>query len=247
MPTAALSAPLEIARVTRTAIAIRHVAFEDLGLLAPLLAARGFAVEYREAGIDDLADPALQAADLLVVLGGPIGVYETDKYPFLVPEIAAIERRLAAGRPVLGFCLGAQLMARALGTRVYPGPAKEIGFAPLALTQAGQAGPLSHLGAAPVLHWHGDTFDLPEAAVRLASTPVCLNQAFALGPRALALQFHAEADLGRIEAWLIGHTAELAASGIDVPTLRAEAARVKEGLHARGRAMLTDWLDGAGL
>jgi GMP synthase (glutamine-hydrolysing) len=233
--------------MTRTAIAVRHVAFEDLGLLAPLLGGRGFAVEYRDAGIDDLADPALQAADLLVVLGGPIGVYETDKYPFIAAEVAAIERRLAAGRPTIGFCLGAQLMARALGTRVYPGPGKEIGFAPLTLTQAGQAGPLRHLGSEPVLHWHGDTFDLPEQGVRLASTPPCLNQGFALGPKALALQFHAEADLGRIEAWLIGHTAELAASGIGVPELRAEAARVKVGLHARGRAMLDEWLDGAGL
>ena len=233
--------------MTRTAIAIRHVAFEDLGLLVPLLQSRGFTVEYREAGIDDFADPALQAADLLVVLCGPIGVYETDKYPFLAAEIATIERRLNAGRPIVGFCLGAQLMARALGTRVYPGPAKEIGFAPLTLSQAGQAGPLRHLGMEPVLHWHGDTFDLPEQGIRLASTPLCLNQGFALGPKALALQFHAEADLGHIEAWLIGHTAELAASGIDVQTLRAEAARVKDGLHARGRAMLAEWLGGAGL
>lgn len=233
--------------MTRTAIAIRHVAFEDLGLLATLLAARGFAVEYREAGIDDLADAAVAAADLLVILGGPIGVYETGRYPFLEAEIAAIERRLAAGRPTLGLCLGAQLMARALGCRVYPGPAKEIGFAPLALTEAGRDGPLRHLGAEPVLHWHGDTFDLPAGAARLASTPACLNQAFALGTKALALQFHAEADLDRIEAWLIGHTAELAAAGIDVPALRAEAARVKPGLHARGRAMLAEWLDSAGL
>lgn len=233
--------------MSKRAVAIRHVAFEDLGLLAPLLAARGYALEYREAGIDDLGGPAVQAADLLVVLGGPIGVYETGIYPFLTAEIAAIERRHAARRPVLGFCLGAQLMARALGCRVYPGPSKEIGFAPLALTEAGAAGPLKHLGAEPVLHWHGDTFDLPQEAVRLASTPLCHNQAFALGPTTLALQFHAEADLGRIEAWLIGHTAELAAAGIDVPALRAEAERVRESLHARGRAMLEDWLTGAGL
>lgn len=233
--------------MSKRAIAFRHVAFEDLGLLAPLLAARGYAVEYREAGIDELSGPAVQAADLLVVLGGPIGVYESRKYPFLTAEIAAIERRLAAGRPVLGFCLGAQLMARALECRVYPGPAKEIGFAPLALTEAGWAGPLRHLGAEPVLHWHGDTFDLPREAIRLASTPLCRNQAFALGLRALALQFHAEADLGRIEAWLIGHTAELAAAGIDVPALRAEAGGMRDGLHARGRAMLEEWLAGAGL
>lgn len=103
-------------------IAIRHVAFEDVGLLAPLLAARGFSLRYLEAGIDAIDAAALAAPELVVVLGGPIGVYEEDLYPFLHGELAAIRARLDAQKPTLGVCLGAQLMAKALGANVAPGP-----------------------------------------------------------------------------------------------------------------------------
>ena len=180
-------------RATPTTLALRHVAFEDLGLLAPWLERRGHAIRYAEAPTDDVARIDPLAPDLLVVLGGPIGAYEEAQYPFLVPELRLLERRLAAGRPTLGLCLGAQLMARALGARVYPGKAKEIGWSALSLAPAGRESCLRHLEATPVLHWHGDTFDLPERAVRLASTALTENQAFAWGDAALALQFHAEA------------------------------------------------------
>src|SRR6185437_3754387 len=111
-------------------IALRHVPFEDLDGIAALFERRGFAVSYRDAVIDDLAAPELDAADLLVVLGGPISAYEDDLYPFLKAELALIERRLAATRPVLGICLGSQLMARALGARVYASGSKEVGWSP---------------------------------------------------------------------------------------------------------------------
>jgi GMP synthase-like glutamine amidotransferase len=130
--------------------------------------------------------------DLLVCLGGPIGAYEEAAYPFLRDELALIERRLAAARPTLGICLGAQLMARALGARIYPAPAKEIGWGEVRLSEAGQKGPLRHFAGVPVLHWHGDTFDLPKGAELLASTVLCANQAFAFGRYALAFQFHPE-------------------------------------------------------
>jgi GMP synthase (glutamine-hydrolysing) len=147
----------------RTAIAVRHVAFEDLGLLAPILADAGWASSYCNAPTDDLGDPSLAEADLLIVLGGPIGVYDGADYPFLGAEIALLERRLARGLPMLGICLGAQLMARALGARVFSGPVKEIGWWRISLTEAGLASCLAPLAdaASAVLHWHGDTFDLP--------------------------------------------------------------------------------------
>lgn len=227
----------------RQAIAIRHLAFEDLGLLGPLLEAKGFAIRYIDAGLEPIDAAEVAGTDLLVVLGGPIGAYEDDKYPFLTPELRAIQRRLEADRPTLGICLGAQLMARALGARVYPGPAKEIGFAGLSLSDAGRRSCLVHLGNGPVLHWHGDTFDLPAGATNLASTRICENQAFSIG-RSLALQFHAEVDSRRLEAWLIGHTVEIGAAGLSVTELRADAARVGAGLLARGRAAMQAWLDG---
>ena len=154
----------------KRAVALRHVAFEDLDGFAPLLEARGYRLSSCDAATDDLAAAALGDADLLIVLGGPIGAYEDTDYPFLAPEIALIERRLAQGRPVLGLCLGAQLMARALGARVYPAGFKEIGWAPVALSRDGQNSALAALDGDAVLHWHGDTFDLPAGAPRLAAT-----------------------------------------------------------------------------
>jgi GMP synthase (glutamine-hydrolysing) len=225
-----------------TCLVLRHVAFEDLGVFADPLAARGFSFDVRQAGIDEVSDAEVLAADLLVVLGGPLGVYETTTYPWLVREIAQVGARVAAGRPTLGVCLGAQVIAAALGQRVYPGRAKEIGWAPVTLSPAGRAGPLAVLDGVPVLHWHGDTFDLPPHASLLASTEVTPHQAFAIGDSVLGLQFHPEVDARAIEAWLIGHAAELSHARIDIPALRAESARVGAATAAAGRQLLEAWL-----
>jgi GMP synthase (glutamine-hydrolysing) len=227
----------------RSAVALRHVAFEDLGLLAPILEREGWDTSFREAAIDDLADAAIEDADLLVVLGGPIGVYETESYPFVAREIALLERRLSKDLPTLGICLGAQLMAKALGSRVYLGPIKEIGWGPIGLSEAGNASCLKPLGnGAPVLHWHGDTFDLPAAATRLASNANYENQAFAYGINALALQFHLEAEPRRLEEWYVGHTAELAAAGVSVSELRAATSTLSQVLAPQADRVFTEWL-----
>lgn len=226
-------------------VALRHVAFEDAGTIGGLAASRGQSIEYLDAGVDDLLALEAAAPDLLIVLGGPIGVYETDRYPFLLDEIALIERRLISGRPLLGICLGAQLIARAAGSRVYPGAAKEIGFAPLRMTAEGLASPLAALEHCQwnVLHWHGDTFDLPDGATLLASTGATPHQAFSLGPEVLALQFHIEPEPLKFERWLIGHTVEIAAAGLDVAELRRQNARHGAALAAAGQTALKAWLD----
>ncbi|MDM8359283.1 MULTISPECIES: glutamine amidotransferase [Burkholderiales] len=228
----------------KTAIAIRHLDFEDLGTLEPLLASRGYAVRYLDASIDDLRTVDTAAADLLVVLGGPIGAFDDAIYPFICDELAVILQRLDSQRPLLGICLGAQLIARALGAGINSMGLKEIGFAPLTLTSEGEASPLAALGKMPVLHWHGDRFDIPAGATRLAGTPTCANQAFCVGRHVLALQCHLEADPHRIERWLVGHACELAQAGIDPCALRREAQALQSDLPLAARAAFTAWLDG---
>jgi GMP synthase (glutamine-hydrolysing) len=228
----------------RKALAIRHVAFEDLGIIGPILEAEGFEITHLDAGVDAFPADANDRIDLTVVLGGPIGAYERERYPFLKDELRFIEQQLAAGGRILGVCLGAQLLACALGAAVYPGRAKEIGFAPVSLTAEGRSSVLMHLAAADcrVLHWHGDTFDLPTGATRLASTDVTPNQAFSYGDRVLALQFHVETEPARFERWLVGHCVELAAAKIDVAGLRSDCTRYGNQIARAGKMLLSDWL-----
>jgi GMP synthase (glutamine-hydrolysing) len=225
---------------------LTHVAFEDLDSLQPVLEQRGFSVRLVDATNTPLPADLIESANLLVVLGGPISVYEQDYYPFLVPELELIHKRLAHRRPTLGICLGAQLIAAALGARVYPGTAgSEIGWSPL----------LPGLGPVPawfrpilqdavqVLHWHGDTFDLPVGATHLASSELYQNQAFALEDFALGLQFHLEATAGGLERWYVGHTCELRKKQIDIQALRSVGRRQAPVLAPAARAFWNGWLD----
>ncbi|HTK14610.1 MAG TPA: glutamine amidotransferase [Xanthobacteraceae bacterium] len=224
-------------------LAIRHVAFEDAGLLSALLMERGRTLRTLDAGIDRFDPAQILSADLVVVLGGPIGVYEEDQYPFLHEEFAALHPRLEQKRPTLGICLGAQMIAKLLGAHVGPGPAKEIGWGGISLSETGRASVIAPLADVPVLHWHGDNADLPAGAVSLASTPVCPHQAFAVGDTILALQFHIEADPARIEQWLVGHTVELGKAGIDPREIRRQASEHGAATARAGRKILTAWFD----
>lgn len=226
-------------------VVLRHVPFEDLGAFGPVLERHSGVPNVYDVGVDDLwtLDPV--KPDLLIVLGGPISVYEEKAYPFLVEETELLARRIAANRPTLGICLGAQLIAQAAGAKVYPSGVKEIGFASIILTQAGHASCLAPFADDPItLHWHGDTFDLPAGATLLASTGICANQAFALGPNIIGFQFHPEAGGPGFERWLIGHTVELNAAGIDVASLRADASRYSASLARKAESVLTTWLEG---
>jgi GMP synthase (glutamine-hydrolysing) len=225
----------------RVAVALRHVYFEDLGSFEPVLVQAGYRIVYHDvtAGLDadQIAD-----ADLLVILGGPIGAYDDNAYPFLRDELNILARRLAADLPTLGICLGAQLIARTLGSRVYPAPAKEIGWSEIALSAEGRTSPLRALAGTALLHWHGNTFDLPDGCIHLASTALCRNQAFARGPRLLGLQFHPEVRAEDFERWLVGHAAELTAARIDPSRLRAEAAEAGPSLEPKTALMIQEWL-----
>ncbi|WP_420137417.1 glutamine amidotransferase [Sphingomonas sp.] len=226
----------------KTAVANRHIGFEDLGFFEAPLRKAGYTVHYYNAGEDELwtLDPV--RTPLIIVLGGPMAVYDGAHHSFLAEELRLLRARLAAQRPTLGVCLGAQLIAAALGAPVYPGPRKEIGFAPVFLSDAGSDSPLQTIAPdQPVLHWHGDTFDLPDHATLLASTAAYPHQAFAVGANVLALQFHLEAG-GTMESWLTGHAEELRTAGIDPDTLRRDAGRHAEGLARVADQVLTAWL-----
>ncbi|WP_111891414.1 glutamine amidotransferase [Acinetobacter sp. MB5] len=224
----------------KTVYAIQHLAFEDLGALEDVFYRYGYRVRYFDAGVDDLTT-ALNYDGLVVILGGPIGVYEQDDYPFLIDEIAGLKQRLAANKPTLGICLGAQLIAHALGASVYAGPAKEIGWSSLTLSQAVD-NPLATLGDTAVLHWHGDTFDLPAQAELLASSALYPNQAFKIGDNILALQFHIEVAEEDLEKWLIGHTCELRKANINIPLLREDNQNYAPALMSKSAEVLKHYV-----
>ncbi len=229
----------------KKAFVLRHVAFEDLGSFESVLAHHEYEIHSFEAGMDNFAEIDPLEPDLLIVLGGPIGVYQAADYPFLKDEINLLEKRLHQDLPTLGICLGSQLMASALGARVYPGHSNEIGWLPLMLTEEGKQSCLVEMAPenTPVLHWHGDTFDLPKDAVRLASTQLFENQAFAWGKNCLALQFHVEVTQYGLERWFIGHTSEISATpDISVSQLRSDTKQYVSNYETSGIACLTRWL-----
>lgn len=226
----------------KEAVAIYHLAFEDLGSFAPALREAGYDITYASA-VHDLARIDPRGPDLLVICGGPIGVYEEEAYPFIKEEKRLIAERLAAGLPTLGICLGGQMMAAALGAGVKPGT-KELGFSTLTLTDAGADSPLKHLKGVPVLHWHGDTFDIPAGAELLASTDICRNQAFAIGRNALGLQCHPEGDFPALEDWFVAYGGDLASAKLSVPEMRKAAMDAVPKLREAGSRMLKAWLDG---
>ncbi len=185
---------------------LQHVPFEGPGSIGPWLEAAGYEVTATKFFANStLPDPT--QVDLLIVLGGPMSVNDGDRYPWLAEEKAFIRRAIEAGRAVLGICLGAQLIAHAMGSAVYANNRKEIGwFAVTGIDRPG-AESFSFPPAALVFHWHGETFDLPAGAIRLARGPACENQAFQLGRSVIGLQFHLESTPASIRA-LVEHCRE---------------------------------------
>jgi len=197
-------------------LAIRHVEHEGLGALADVLTRAGLEYRYLDlfSATTSKFNPRLYCG--LIVLGGPMNADEFARYPFLAYERQWIRAALDVELPILGICLGSQLLARTLGSRVEAKPVKEIGWYPIQCTPQSADDPLfRHLGDQPtVFQWHGDGFELPPGAVRLAGSKLCTQQAFRYGPSAYALQFHLEVTAEMIDRWLTepGNCAELAAA-----------------------------------
>jgi len=185
-------------------LVFQHVASEPLGVLDPLLRASGLRIRYVNFARHPNTQVNVAKYSGLVVLGGPMNVDQAQRYPHLLHEIEMIKAALAHDIPVLGICLGAQLLAAALGASVHPNPVREIGWYPLTLSPAAASDPLfAHLGSkAEVFQWHAYTFTEPSDSVHLASTTNCANQAFRYKAFAYGLQFHLEVDASLIERWL---------------------------------------------
>jgi len=231
---------------TKNCVVIRHLQFEDLGSFAEPLTAAGYQLQVLDAAIDNLT--AAYQADLTVILGGPVGVYDTALYPFLQTELLIAKQRLAEQRPLLGVCLGSQLIAAAAGAAVYPGAyGKEIGWSPIRFTQAALDTQLFAVGSADaeiqMFHWHGDTFDLPAGAELLASSEH-YKQIYQIGSQVLAFQCHPELEGQCIEQWLLGHASELAAWPLaDLAKIRQDTQAYAPALRQFSQQLLTRWLD----
>src|SRR5690348_2783823 len=224
----------------KTLLAVRHVPFEDLDAYAGVLAQAGYSIRYADTPTSDFTALGKQPWDLLVVLGGPIGVNDGADYPFLAPELKFVEARLKAGLPLLGICLGSQFIAKALGAGVRRNAEVELGWKPLTLTDPGRASALRHL-TGPVLHWHGEIFDLPQGALNLCSTDLTPCQGFSWG-RALAMQFHPEVTAQGLEQWYVGNVGDIREAGLTPAELRRSAQAHGPTLQAQGAALLKEWL-----
>ena len=198
-------------------LVFQHVAYEILGTLNPLLKSYGFRIKYVNFGRDPEAQPALDGYDGLVVLGGPMSVDETTTRPHLKTELKKIEEAMQRDMPILGVCLGAQLVAKVLGARVAPGPEKEIGWYDVSPTRDGLDDPLfRHFGECEkIFQWHADTFDLAAGAVHLAEGSTCANQAFRYGENVYGIQFHMEVDEPMIGRWLDNPDLQAEIAGLD--------------------------------
>jgi GMP synthase (glutamine-hydrolysing) len=227
----------------KRALIIRHVPVEGIAGFREAVEAAGYAIDRIDVADPTFASLDLTEPDLLIMMGGPMGVYEAEQYPWIACQQRRLGQRLELARPTLGVCFGAQLIAATLGARVFKGPVKEVGFHPLRIADTPAAAPLRHLDGVPVLHWHGDTFELPEGAELIASSERYAHQAFRVGDNVLALQFHAEMGLDeRFETWVEQWPDDIAAAGTTAEQLRADHARHGAAVVAAGRAMIADWL-----
>ena len=230
-----------------TVYILQHVWCEPAGRIEGAVEAAGVRVRYVRAYAGDPVPREMGPAAGLVVMGGPMGVHDRDAHPFLREEMRLIEDALRLGRPVLGTCLGSQLLAAVLGARVGPGGFKEIGWHEVRLT--GEARDDALLAGAPAsfaaLHWHGDVFDLPEGAVRLASSDLTGNQAFRYGTSAYGFLFHMEVTEAILRDWASAFGDEMREAGVTREALLAGAAehlprlaRVGDGVYGRWARLL---------
>lgn len=226
--------------MSKNILVIRHMYSADLCSLETVFKEYGFTITKVEGFSTDISKINPLDFDAVVVLGGSMGVYQTDLFPYLNDEMALIRQCVAADHPMLGICLGSQLTAGALGQKVYKGTnGREVGFMDIELTDAAANTPMRHFhkSKTKVFQWHGDTFDLPADAKLLASSPQYQNQAFQIGKNIFATQFHPEVNNNGISNTLVECCNE-----VDVVALRKQASADLPALEAQLRAFSEDLL-----
>lgn len=236
----------------RNAVIFRHTSIEGLGSFHHILRERGYNITIHTTPRTDLSGFDPLAPDLLLVMGGPIGVYQADLYPFLKDEIRIIQARIEQDKPTFGVCLGSQLIAKALGAEVYPGPqGKELGWAPLTLTENARGTEFELLGheQTNMFHWHGDTFDLPEGAVLMGSSTLYQNQLFTYGENICGVQCHPEVTPDGLKEWWVALVRDVVGDDAPMPLdkVREETELYGETLTNQTRDFFMQWLDKRGL
>ncbi len=227
-------------------LVVCHKVKNDLGRFKDVLEAREIEIDFAIGYHDKLVNIDPMEHDLAIIMGGSMGVYQADMFPYLYNEIDYIKARIDKDKPTLGVCLGAQMVAKAMGKEVYPGArGKEVGWHEITLNDVGQKHPIHHFNKelTKIIQWHGDTFDLPEEATLLASSEQYKNQVFQVGNNILALQFHPEMTPDNIEFNSIGSVNELENIGLSVIDFRAETAERSALLDKQTKLFLNDWLD----
>lgn len=222
-------------------LALRHMYSGSMFNVETVLRKQGFETQHVEGFNEDFSKIDALEPDILVVMGGSMGVYEADLYPYLHHEMRILKERVAADRPTLGICLGSQLMAASQGKKVFKGPqGPERGFLPIKLTEAGANSPLKHLSPdiTRVLHLHGDTFDLPDNATLLASTDLYANQAYRVGKNCFATQFHPEFNNAGFENLLVEDNGR-----VDVTAFRAEAGKYLPTMEIQTEKFIVDLIN----
>lgn len=230
----------------RNATIFRHSIPDSSGTIGQVLRQRDIDITLVDSFFEPLHHFDPLAPDLLVVLGGACGVYQSDHYPFLKDELNIIRRRLQADRPTLGICLGAQLMAGALGQKVYKGAqGSEIGWHAITMNEKGRDSVVRHFDfdRTHVMQWHGDTFDLPPEATLLATGTNYQNQIFSIGKRAIGLQCHIEVTPYLLQNWFVGAAHAVHDGKVDLPVLQADTEKWSLIMQAQAELFLNEWLD----
>jgi GMP synthase (glutamine-hydrolysing) len=238
--------------MTTKVTVLRHLSNEGIGSFLQVFESRGCEMTFINTPRQNISNLDALAPDFLVVMGGPIGVYQADEYPFLNDEIRILKDRIEADLPTLGVCLGSQLIAKAAGSNVYAGEqAKERGWGPLRLNGSAMNTPFEHLGGqvTNMFHWHGDTFDLPAEAKLLASTEAYKNQIFTLGKNICGLQCHPEVTADALREWMVMLVGEVAGADAEVPLakLRADTQEHAFTLKTQTAKFLNAWMDEKGI